>query len=329
MKKNIQDAVADFFLKDRTLREVNSFWHFFLHPKNRDAKEQALFTIWNQIEDHRPGMEKDADRALTKLKHNLTNNKHTRYALSFRIIWKYAAFLLLPVLLFATAWEYAIRTKQVETVVLSTSNAMTKSVTLPDGTTVMLNAGSSLTYPKTFLGDDREVTLSGEANFSIFPDKEKPFVVKVSNLRIKALGTKFNVNAYAASKIVTTLEEGSIQIANDRESIIVKPNEQVTYLPGNHGFEATPIDVSVATAWMKGDLIFEETSLSEIFAGIERYHDLTIKVEGVLDDKIKYSVKYNKSETLVQKLEVLCHMTGYISYFFEDEKHVVIVNKKR
>ncbi|MFA5535465.1 MAG: FecR family protein, partial [Mariniphaga sp.] len=86
-------------------------------------------------------------------------------------------------------------------------------VQLSDGTEVTLNYDSKINYPRNFIGDIREITLSGEAYFDVAHNPEKPFIVKTEKLNVKALGTKFNVNAYPDDDIIaTTLVEGKVII---------------------------------------------------------------------------------------------------------------------
>jgi ferric-dicitrate binding protein FerR (iron transport regulator) len=107
-------------------------------------------------------------------------------------------------------------------------------IILPDGTNVWLNAGSRLTYKKSFNSKDRLVSLQGEAFFHVKTNKNKPFIVKTSRMNVKALGTSFNVKAYPEDKIVTaTLVEGSIQVdgkqANSKPFVVtLKPKETIS-----------------------------------------------------------------------------------------------------
>ncbi|NJK98129.1 MAG: FecR family protein [Bacteroidales bacterium] len=105
---------------------------------------------------------------------------------------------------------------------------------LPDGTKVWLNAGSRLTYKKSFNEKERVVNLTGEAFFQVKTNKEKPFIVQTSKLSVKALGTTFNVKAYAEDKQVTaTLVEGIILVegkgADSKSfSVKLKPRQSIT-----------------------------------------------------------------------------------------------------
>ena len=95
-----------------------------------------------------------------------------------------------------------------------------------------MNSKSILLYPKQFTGENRNVFLLGEAYFKVKPDKKKPFIVKTDGFQVTALGTEFNVSAYAEDKdICATLITGSVLVEYDNltRKTILKPNEQLIY----------------------------------------------------------------------------------------------------
>src|SRR5690606_23670926 len=99
------------------------------------------------------------------------------------------------------------------TTTLQTPQGGEYQIRLPDGTSVWLNAGSSITYPLAFLADRREVSITGEVFFDIVKDQNKPFVVYVDETSISVLGTSFNVSGYPEDKhIRTPLIEGSVRM---------------------------------------------------------------------------------------------------------------------
>jgi transmembrane sensor len=106
---------------------------------------------------------------------------------------------------------------------------------LPDGTEVWLNAATTLQYPESFSANQRDVYLSGEAFFKVKTNKNRPFIVHTSDVKIKALGTTFNVKAYPADKsVVTTLVEGIVKLENEQSqknnfTYTLKPKEKLTF----------------------------------------------------------------------------------------------------
>ena len=113
-------------------------------------------------------------------------------------------------------------------------------IRLPDGTHVVLNAGSKLRYQLDYGTNQRVVNLEGEGYFDVAKDKKHPFIVKTEFIDVKALGTSFNVKAYSAdNKVEATLVEGSVEIQhtkiknardNGKEIIILKPHQRYTYI---------------------------------------------------------------------------------------------------
>ena len=100
-----------------------------------------------------------------------------------------------------------------------------KNVKLPDGTEVTLNHFSSLTYPERFRGKHRKVTLKGEGYFEVSKSKEHPFIVQAEAVKVRVLGTHFNIEAYPGDpEVKTTLFEGSVAVstASHPEGIVLR-----------------------------------------------------------------------------------------------------------
>src|SRR4029079_12697426 len=106
---------------------------------------------------------------------------------------------------------------------------------LPDGSKVWMNAASTLRYPLTFTGNEREVEVTGEVYFEVAKNAKMPFKVDVNNeAQVEVLGTHFNINSYQnETSIKTSLLEGSIKIINGKENAILKPGQQGQVLHGN------------------------------------------------------------------------------------------------
>lgn len=126
-------------------------------------------------------------------------------------------------------------TKATGTCEISTPMGSRSHTILPDGSEVWLNAGTTLKYPQSFSSKQRDVYLIGEAFFKVSANKKWPFIVHASDVRVKALGTAFNVKAYPADKtVVTTLVEGIVNMENEGTAkkefaYTLKPKEKLTY----------------------------------------------------------------------------------------------------
>jgi ferric-dicitrate binding protein FerR (iron transport regulator) len=190
---------------------------------------------------------------------------------------------------------------------------------LPDGTTITLNAGSRLKYDNRFGLSDRVVQLEGEGYFKVAKDASRPFIVKTLYLSVRALGTEFNVKAYPDDKTIeTTLVEGAVNIESisdrkDAEIHVLKPNQKFTYfkkdstiVEGTSGAKekienktqpvekqkitsiprlvTENINIEPVISWKENRWIFEKQSLSQIAIELERKFDVQIKFES---DRLK------------------------------------------
>lgn len=155
-------------------------------------------------------------------------------------------------------------------------------VSLPDGTRVWVNAGSTLRFPISFASvSERRVTLTGEAYFEVAHDKIRPFKVISANQTVEVLGTHFNVNAYAnESAIKTTLIEGSVKVGlnNSRQFTLLRPMQQARLQ--HDQLTVTPADLDQVMAWKNGDFVFNGEDIKTVMRQIARWYDVEIEYLG-------------------------------------------------
>lgn len=186
-------------------------------------------------------------------------------------------------------------------------------VTLPDGSHIWLNSGSQLSYPPGFSGKTREVYLSGEAFFEVAPDSGKPFFVITRDVKIKVLGTRFNVSAYENEESAqTVLLEGKVNIGRNgflAKSQEMVPGERAVYHKNTESFTKGQADVNYYTSWLFGYLIFENEPTPGIFKKLERYYNQVIVVEKGLED-ITFSGKLDLKEDIADVLESITYSSS-------------------
>jgi transmembrane sensor len=228
-------------------------------------------------------------------------------------------------------------------------------ITLNDGTEVMLNAGSSLKYGSDFNSINRDLILEGEAYFKVAKNKDLPLVVNAGNIKIKAIGTEFNVKAYSEEGIIeTTLVNGEVEISqkglNEKDRILVlEPNQKAIF--ANQSDQVTlerikeiePLavkpakiitdkllvspktDVEQVTAWTQNKLIVRSENLESLCTKLQRKYNVTFVFR---DDDIK---KHRFSgvlldETFEQVMDVI-KLVAPVDYVL-DGKSVILVSNK-
>lgn len=186
-------------------------------------------------------------------------------------------------------------------------------VVLPDGTAVWLNAASSLSFPTAFTGEERKVTITGEAYFEVARDASKPFRVAViqryaaanEGMEIRVLGTHFNVNAYPDEDAVkTTLVEGAVTVSKAGSRMNITPGEQASIAVHGNVFEKSRPDMEEVLAWKNGRFKFNNTDVVSMMRQIARWYDVVIKTEGDLS-AIRFSGGISRKDNIEKLLEIL------------------------
>ncbi len=192
------------------------------------------------------------------------------------------------------------------------------SLTLPDGTTVRLNGGSTLLYPESFNGDKRIVYLSGEGNFMVASDPEHPFIVKTAYMDIRALGTTFCVHSYVNEPTVrTTLKEGKVRVdipSAEIPSYILEPDTQLVFSPAQSSVKTSKVDAARVLSWESGLLCFSDASFPEVAGALERRFNVSISYNSVDMRNNALNVRFLPDETLDDALEILKMLIPGSSY---------------
>jgi transmembrane sensor len=200
-------------------------------------------------------------------------------------------------------------TKEVEYAVETNVSGRVKQVLLADGSKVMVNVGSKLIYPKEFSTKNREVFLTGEAYFEVSHNKHKPFIVRVGDIGVKVLGTKFNVKAYTNDvNITTTLLEGSVQVDNSvtDQSLTLEPNEVFTYNQLSHASKVTTqANATANVLWLNGVVQMDQMSFEEICIRLERVYKVRFIILNESLRAKKFTGEFRYGEDLTSFLEVL------------------------
>lgn len=182
------------------------------------------------------------------------------------------------------------------------------SVTLPDGSKVTLNAGTTLTYPTVFVSSQREVKIQGEAYFDIAHDASHPFIVEAENIRIKVLGTQFNVKVYEEEKnIEVTLCKGRVEVGTDAGSkpLNMEPGQLIRFDKTKNTFSRRQVAPHYYTAWKEGKFYFNSVTFQHIAKQLERNFNVEITITSDKLRDIVFTGDFVRGENLEQMLRVM------------------------
>jgi transmembrane sensor len=230
-------------------------------------------------------------------------------------------------------------------------------IKLPDGTQVILNAGSVLKYTSDYNLNNRDIMLDGEAYFKVAKNKDLPLIVNAGGINIKATGTEFNVRAYLDEGLIeTTLIEGKVEITqNNGTSEMVKlfelkPNQKAIYIKESDQlaiekikeFEPLAVkpaktssdkllispkaDVDQVTAWTQNKLIIKGENLENLCIKLQRKYNVTFVFGNEEIKKYRFSGVL-LDETLEQVLKVI-KLTAPINYLLDGKVVLIVPNNE-
>lgn len=152
-----------------------------------------------------------------------------------------------------------------------------KTTTLPDGSLLTLAPNTNVTVD--FTGLDRAVAMpSGEAHFTVHPDKERPFIVETAGVKVKAVGTAFDVRS-EAGRVTVTVYEGAVDVAAQGAAPErVAAGQRMLFDASSHLASIKPMDVARGASWREGRLEYFGAPLSAVVADISRYSGTSIEI---------------------------------------------------
>lgn len=185
------------------------------------------------------------------------------------------------------AGAFLLRT-QLTTTTIKTAHAETKKIVLSDGSTVNLNAGSKLSYGKSFGEEKRAVQLTGEGFFNITSNKEIPFVVLAQGTSIEVVGTQFNVRAYKnIPEVKVTVVEGKVAFTEKAEpakKVLLAAGETGTFSKDKKILKKKPVVDVNDMAWKTYSLSFTKSSLTTVVDVLENTYHVKFRVANKVKD---------------------------------------------
>ena len=215
-------------------------------------------------------------------------------------------------------------TEEGERMEVSTPAGTTTSVTLCDGTQVLLSANSRLSYDKDFTDKKREVTLVGEARFSVAKDANRPFIVRTEQIQTQVLGTVFDVKAYPQTPADVTLYEGKVEVSlNGNSPRLMQPGEQATI--SKEGKLQLAKASSEQGKWAEGEFAFDNKELMEVMIEIASWYNISVACQHsrLLEERIYF--RMSRKCTIEDIMDVLNDLG--VAKFIMKDKQIMITNK--
>ncbi|AYN66694.1 DUF4974 domain-containing protein [Euzebyella marina] len=204
-----------------------------------------------------------------------------------------------------------------------------RTIELPDGSKITLNANTSLSFPQTFSDTIREVSLSGEAFFDVTHDSDRPFIVSTDNgMKIQVLGTTFNVKSYPEDQNVeTTLVSGKVRVVEekDHKTVVLNPSQRATYDKNEDKLIVDKVETENLTAWRLGKLVYDETPIHQVIRDLQRRFSISISVESPEIMNYEYTGTFDNLS--IEQIMDLFEVSSPILYKKNNNKITLYMNK--
>lgn len=313
-QKSIQEILARLYsnkyLGDLEIRNLEQWLSRFYSDSQIDDWLKANWEVSENI---------DYDISFEDIRRRIAQYGHERKSVRFKkwvgMLQKAAAILLLP-LLVLSIWLLIDRKPNASPMILATAKGEHTHVYLPDGTEVWLNVDSKLEYSTTFNAYDRNLKLEGEAFFKVAKDKKHPFVVSANDLKVKVVGTEFNISAYKTEPRATAyLKEGVVELTyspeNKREQTYrMAPGEKATIFRNEKSINIQDVVSANDTRWTNGELNFDNEPMDQVFRKVERWYDVKISYQMTDFSDETLTVNLKNNESIHRLMEIINEAIG-------------------
>jgi transmembrane sensor len=321
-----------FFEGKLSKNEAKKFLDWLDSPAGEDTYNNIIEGIWaNDLHKTESPQEKEdihipvlsKPKALGSLKSNTNDWAAKKKAKLVKFTYGMAASLIMVLGVSYIFYSNTSSTPELEEPVASisalpiertTQRGIKKLITLPDGSTVILNADSKLIYFEDF-ANNRTLKLEGEGFFEVVKDEFHPFTVITENISTTALGTSFNIKAYQGNpNIQVTLATGKVRVENslDQNLFEIQPGEAVYYFENKNTLKKQNADLSQVLSWKEGILQFDKIPFNVIVKDLERWYGVNIVIKGTNTiPEYKCSGTFPPHEYLSNVLKVLSFSVNF------------------
>lgn len=199
-------------------------------------------------------------------------------------------------------------------------------IILPDSSVVVLNSGSTLKYPTSFAGKERNVYLAGEGYFEVTKDNSAPFLVYAGEATVKVTGTVFNIRSYPEDvQTEVDLIEGGVHVSIGGKSLSLAPDEKAVYNRKSGNLALVSCDAYKSALWTTGKLSFVNASFRDILKEIERKYNVKIRVTSTQVEHEYFSGTINPDMALQ---EVFNFIDVDKKYRFENSGSTIVLRDR-
>ena len=270
-------------------------------PSNTSYYNQ-LKQVWDNSLQLAARSTVDTDKAWDKFRNRIHEAETSRRRRIFAPWMRIAASILLILGLGLVGYQLFSPAQPVKELVVETKEVVLTD-TLPDGSTVTLNKASSLSYPSRFKGKTRPVVLKGEAFFTITPDKKKPFIISINDVKVTVVGTSFNVKSHEGNTEVV-VETGIVKVTKNNTTIELKANEKIMIPAKDSVVQKEEVSDQLYKYYRTREFVCDDTPLWKLVDVLNEAYNTHVVIGRNELRNLRLNTSFN-NESLEQVLDVI------------------------
>ena len=279
------DLIATYLTKGSQENSDEEFNNWLAKSEDNRIYFNEIKKLWDSMEMANANPHYDAIRAYEFFKYRIYGRTNpVRKTGSIRK-YLYVAAVFIP-FLFSTYFTYSYFNRQLPVVKklglteVVVPNGSKTHLKLQDGTNIWLNSGSKIEYDTDFGSQKREICLSGEAYLEVAHNEDIPLIVTAGEIKVKVLGTRFNINAYQENNTAkVALFNGSVEVAaNNDLPVLLSPKEVASYNSDSHQITVKFDDTDHYLNWLEDKLTFDGETFEQIIGTLERRFDMRVNI---------------------------------------------------
>ena len=193
--------------------------------------------------------------------------------------------------------------------------------TLPDGSVITLNKRSAVSYPSEFKGKTRTVALKGEAFFNITPDKKKPFIISVNDVKVTVVGTSFNIKSENGNTEVV-VETGIVQVTKQGKTVELFAGEKIMMTANDSTATKEPVSDKLYNYYRSKEFVCDDTPLWKLVQVLNEAYDAKIIIGRKELNDMRLTTTFN-NESLEKVLEII-HLTFDITVIKKEDGQIIL-----
>lgn len=283
--------------------EFNTLLELYLKRECTPEQKEWMEQWFDRLSEEGSGEEPAVDREMVmrRLKDRIDQQIKRQNFFSLPALLRVAASVIIIISLGSWIYLHFHSTKSVQYITMSAARGKQLKLLLPDGSGVILNAGSVLRYPENFK-ENRTITLQeGEACFDVANDPVHPFTVTSAGIQTQVLGTTFNVQAYRSlDEVTVTVIRGKVAVGSSGQKLpmLLTPDEQAVIQRNTGARQKKKVNAAAIAAWTAGKLVFKNETLQHVAAMLENIYDIKIVFKDEATKGIRFTANFSSTDSL-------------------------------